>query len=420
MKTDHTAASKDGKQGFSIEVLSNAPHRLLFFVGALNVLLATVWWLSWLANTRWQLFNAPQPLVYAGWLHALIMQYQLFPPFFFGFLLTVFPRWMGLKDFARWHYVPVGVGLLGGQVATVAGAAFGLQAWVHIGIFMTLAGWTTGLFLLAEKLFEARRELKPTNWHAWSCFAGMLCGLLGLLCAVVYMNLEDARWMVASIKVGTYALLVPIFFTVAHRMFPFFANNVVAGYSMWRPNALLVILWIAMLLLCTMKIMDAHRFTWLVEIAFASVTAFALARWWPRGKSPGLLRVLFIALAWLPISFALMGAQDVFALLNPSAGTLGRGPLHLLYIGCCGGLLVAMVTRVTQGHSGRMLEMPKAAWFAFVLVQLTAVLRLFGELLSDPMAGYAWAALLWVIAFLPWVARSTLIYLQPRRDGKPG
>jgi uncharacterized protein involved in response to NO len=79
-----------------------------------------------------------------------------------------------------------------------------------------------------------------------------------------------------------------------------------------------------------------------------------------------------------------------------------------------------MVTRVTQGHSGRMLEMPKAAWFAFVLVQLTAVLRLFGELLSDPMAGYAWAALLWVIAFLPWVARSTLIYLQPRRDGKPG
>ena len=52
----------------------------------------------------------------AGWLHAIVMQYQVLPAFMFGFLLTVFPRWMSLPPLTRAHYVPVGVGLLGGQV----------------------------------------------------------------------------------------------------------------------------------------------------------------------------------------------------------------------------------------------------------------------------------------------------------------
>ncbi len=34
----------------------------------------------------------------------------------------------------------------------------------------------------------------------------------------------------ASIKIGTFGLLLPIYFTVCHRMIPFFASRVVAGY----------------------------------------------------------------------------------------------------------------------------------------------------------------------------------------------
>lgn len=228
------------------------------------------------------------------------------------------------------------------------------------------------------------------------------------------------RWMTASIKMGTYLLLVPVYFTVAHRMFPFFANNVVAGYTLWRPMYLLVALWISMLVICALKIMGTSTAAWVFELAFACVAAFALIRWWPHKKAPGLLHVLFIALTWLPVSFALMGAQDLFAQLQPASGILGRGPLHGLYIGCFGGLLVAMVTRVTQGHSGRVLEMTGVAWFAFVLIQITAAVRVFGDSMHDPMAGYAFTALLWVVAFVPWVLRSALIYLRPRVDGKPG
>src|SRR5688572_31687722 len=99
----------------ALRLLAVAPHRLMFFIGALNVLLAMSWWAAWLVDARWHVFNLQQPAVPAGWLHAIIMQYQVLPSFFFGFLLTVFPRWLNQPALDRTHYVPVGLGLFSGQ-----------------------------------------------------------------------------------------------------------------------------------------------------------------------------------------------------------------------------------------------------------------------------------------------------------------
>ena len=93
--------------------LGAAPHRLLFFVGACNLLLAMAVWAGWLVLQRWPLFAPPVPAIAPGWLHAFVMQYQVLPSFMFGFLLTVFPRWLALPDLARWRYLLVGLGLMG-------------------------------------------------------------------------------------------------------------------------------------------------------------------------------------------------------------------------------------------------------------------------------------------------------------------
>ena len=99
---------------------------------------------------------------------------------------------------------------------------------------------------------------------------------------------------------------------------------------------------------------------------------------------------------------------------------LGRAPAHALFIGFFGSLLVAMVTRVTQGHSGRPLVLGPAGAFAFVIVQLVAVTRVVAELAPDTLAWQAAAGIGWLLAFLPWVLRSAWIYLSPRVDGKSG
>ena len=58
-----------------------------------------------------------------------------------------------------------------------------------------------------------------------------------------------------------------------------------------------------------------------------------------------------------------------------------------MFVGFFGSVLVAMVTRVTQGHSGQALVMPTVAWFAFVAIQLVVLLRVFAEVMPD---GIAW------------------------------
>ena len=72
---------------------------------------------------------------------------------------------------------------------------------------------------------------------------------------------NDARLAFASIKLGTFGLLLPVYFCVAHRMFPFFAGNVVPGYVAWRP------LWLlgAVLALCLahLGLELLHAYAWL-------------------------------------------------------------------------------------------------------------------------------------------------------------
>src|SRR5690606_25393121 len=188
--------------------LAAAPHRLMFAVGAANVLLAMLWWAAWLVATRWQLAGMPQPDVYAGWIHAIVMQYQVLAPFMFGFLITVFPRWMGLNPITKWHYVPVGVGLFGGQLLTLAGA-LGPQHLLHLGAVFTIAGWATGLFYLLRWLWQDAGR----TWHSVSCGGGLLLGLAGFLCYAVYLHTGDARLMFAAIKIGTWGLLLPVYVT---------------------------------------------------------------------------------------------------------------------------------------------------------------------------------------------------------------
>lgn len=400
-------------------LLASTPHRLLFFVGTTNVLLAMSWWTLWLVDARWHAIGLPTDLPWAGWMHAFVMQYQLLPPFIFGFLLTVFPRWMGLPELARRHYLPVGIGLLGGQLSVVGGMLLGQAAMVHVGVLMSLAGWAYGLSRLLHLLLAERRAGKGPTLHAWSCFAALALGLLGLLCMAAWLHGGTAWLVFASIKLGTFGLLLPIYLSVAHRMFPFFAGNVVMGYRAWRPPWLLGAMWALLLAHLGLELAHAYAWLWPVDAVLAAGSAYVLWRWWPRDSAPGLLWVLFAGFAWMPMAFALYTAQSaIYALTGVFA--LGRGPAHALYIGFFGSLLVAMVTRVTQGHSGRPLAMPTAGWIAFALLQLVAVARIGAEVAHDPYAWHVVAALGWLLAFLPWVLRSAGIYLRPREDGKPG
>jgi len=399
----------------SPRLLAAAPHRLLFFVGASNVLLAMLWWTGWLLQTRWGGQALPQPSVPAGFMHALVMQYQVLPPFMFGFLLTVFPRWMNLPELTVWHYLPVGLGLFGGQLLTL----IGLLGWPHLltlGFIFTLIGWSTGLVWLLRLLWQSA----SLTWHAISCAAALGIGWLGLLMVFAAWFSGNPQWWFMAIKFAGFGLLLPIYFSVCHRMLPFFASRVIAGYRGRNPLWTLGLFWALAVAHLGLELVHGYPWLWLTDLPMAALTGGLLWQWWPRGQTmPALLKVLLVGFAWLPTAFLLYAGQSLWFAATGDF-LLGRGPAHALFIGFFGSLLVAMVTRVTQGHSGRPLQLGRVAGFAFIVVQAVAALRIVSEVLPDSMAWQILAALGWLLAFLPWVLRSAFIYLTPRVDGQIG
>lgn len=397
------------------QLLAAAPHRPLFLAGCIAVLFAMAWWTAWLAAGPMG-WAPPQPeAIPGGWLHAVIMQYGVFPPFIFGFLLTVYPRWMNLPAVNWRHYLPVAGGLFGGYVLTTAGA-FGSALAVYAGLGLSLAGWLTGLVILGRLL--ALNGFRDR--YALSTFAALVMGFAGLAAFAGW--LAGGPWQLAffGIKAGSIGLLLPVYFSVCHRMIPFFSDRVIADYRVYRPAWGLAVLWYGALTHLALELVHGHQWLWLPDIVLAAAFAWHAVAWQPwRARGVGLLVVLHAAFAWLPLAFALYALQGAWFHATGEF-VLGRAPVHALGIGFFASMLVAMVTRVTQGHSGRPLAMTGVAWFAFGGIQVVAVLRIAAEILPHGATWMMVSAAAWLVAFLPWVARSAWIYLTPRADARPG
>ena len=80
--------------------------------------------------------------------------------------------------------------------------------------------------------------------------------------------------------------------------------------------------------------------------------------------------------------------------------------LHAFTMGALGSLLLAMVTRVSCGHSGRMLHADKLVWGLFCLLQATVVLRVVAAFGGGwAVHALAMAALLWALVVTIWGGR---------------
>ena len=415
MRDSHSSTARPATFAELPAVLASAPHRLLFLAGAVAVLLGMLWWALELTWMRFGLHGWPQPSIPPGWAHAMLLQYGMFPLFIFGFLLTVFPRWLSQPALPRARYVPVAGAVFGGYVLANLGL-LDLPWLLKGGFLLMLAGYVSGLYTLAQ-MFRASRE---RNDHARSCLLALGLGTLGLVAFLVYLFGGPPACATLAIKLGTFGLLLPIFFSVVHRMLPFFSGNVARGYVVIRPRWSLPLVWLLLLAHLLLDWRGAPGWLWLADIPLALVFGWHALAWQPwKAMRPGVLAVLHLAFAWLPLAFVLYAVQDVMYATSGRL-VLGRAPLHALAIGFFGSMLVAMVTRVTQGHSGRPLQMGAVAWLCFGLLQLVALLRMRAELGGDAYLWLVIAAYGWLLAFLPWVLRSAWIWLTPRVDGKPG
>lgn len=390
-----------------------APHRLLFLTGAFQLAAVLAWWSAVLLDLLGMGPSLPQPTP-AFLLHAPLLLFLVLPPFFFGFLLTVFPRWLGFADSTGSVYLPVAVAFAGSAVVMWSGL-FGLVPQGILAAFLlAAAGWLWALACMLRLAIREQTAGRPTTWHAWSILAAITIGLACMVLAGAAIGALDPLAVHIANLIGLDLFVLPVFVTVCHRMIPFFAGNVVKDYARWRPFWSLWGFWGASITGVAGFALSLPMLAAAGKAGCAGMTGLMLWKWWPRGPAPGLLRVLLIGFAWAPAAFALAAWS---ALFPPG---LGRGGIHLLTIGLAASLVIAMVTRVTQGHSGRPLIMPGTARLAFAAVQAAAALRLLAAARGEQPSLLALSAVILTAGILPWVARAIWIYLRPRLDGKPG
>ncbi len=95
---------------------------------------------------------------------------------------------------------------------------------------------------------------------------------------------------------------------------------------------------------------------------------------------------------------------------------------HLLTVGGMGGLILAMISRVSLGHTGRPLSPPKSMTIAFALISLAALVRVFGPwgLPEKTLLFIDISGAFWIAAFVIFTVNYAPMLMSGRKDGRPG
>ena len=153
-----------------------------------------------------------------------------------------------------------------------------------------------------------------------------------------------------------------------------------------------------------------------IKRLFAPLQLFRLVGWFERRVFDlPVLWVLHAGYAWLSLGSLLYGLS-LLGMFTPS------GALHALTLGVVGVFTLGMMSRVSRGHTGRPINVSRLTASAFVLMNLGALIRVFGPALL-PENYPLWvdaSAGLWVLAFGLFAFGYVPILLRSRIDGKPG
>jgi uncharacterized protein involved in response to NO len=394
--------------------LLSAPHRLGFALGAGLMSLLAIWWLAVLAAPS---FDVLLPWTVAPALaHGLLFTLGFMPAFMVGFLFTAGPRWLGMPAVeARSLLAPLLQFAVGWALALVGMHAGGLVA--ALGVALAASGW---LRLTLRFGALVRESTAPDRLHAKGVLIACGLGALAMALAGWALLSNEPLLLRGAAQLGLWGFVAPVYAIVSHRMIPFFSAAALPRLEAWKPNALLVPMLGGLLAggLAEMAWLPA----WLLAppLALASLALLLLAVRWGlvrslQGESLRLLAMLHGGFVWLGLALGLQAAS--LTLQATGQGGLGAAPLHALTLGYLGCTLIAMITRVAAGHSGRPLAVDRAAWAIYGLLQLGVLLRLAAALGLDSLLP---AATIWVAVTVFWTWRYGGWLGRPRIDGRPG
>ena len=379
------------------------PHRLFFFLamvsGFLGMVLAIVLWVG--DGQR-----AISPLVF----HPFVMVFLFFPALFFGFLLTIFPRFLGMNEVVARDFIPPFVVMSGAIVVTL------ISVFIHplvLSVGAILLSLSYGMILRILWGIHRRSPLFDKEDTA-ALLVALGWGLVTLSIATLgtFFQTQEGQILThQAILAAVYFFLLPTFFVVNQRMIPFFSTSV-AGYTIPRYEKKTAIFFLGSWIKGVTVVMGWSAYGWIGDAIMLGIFLSLLEAWrLPWRKAYPILTILYIGMGWLVIALS-VGILESFAIMRGVVieGSFGAASLHLLVGGYFATMAVGFGSRVLKGHGGETIAADRVTLIVFGALQLAIVLRVIsGVLLPFAPQGYEHgiltAGLLWSVAFILWMGR---------------
>lgn len=376
--------------------------RPLFLAGAL---LATLFMPIWLQSWYWpqSQWLSVTPL----WWHPHELLFGFAMAIVAGFLLTAVQTWTnqgGMKG--GWLMLTVGCWLIAR-----------LLLLLPVVKLLWLPALFDTLFLLLAAFWMGRSVIRVRQWRNIAFTPLLLLAAMANLLsywALVQQNMGLAY----TIWLAMLWWLVLMMTLVGGRVIPFF-TSVRLGFP--KPEPLRWVEWplVAITLLLILQVLTgwfAKGLEQLLLLAGGLLHLLRMARW-SGHRSLGEPLLWSLHLSYLCIPLTMLGMATFV-----EQAYIHRQLIHLLAVGAMGGMCLAMMTRVSLGHTGR--EIYKGPWMApaFALIVVSALIRgLLPAIL--PIQTQLWHFLSgagWTLAFGLFVFHFMAILNRPRVDGRPG
>lgn len=337
--------------------------------------------------------------------HIHAMLFGFVPAAVAGFLLTAMPNWTGRPPVRGALLALLAELWLVGRIASLVSAD--IPAWIAIT--------ADAAFLFALAGVVTRDIVASGNRRNFPMIAPVtvlaVANLLMDLALEGYASLAGYGW-----RLGLVATLVLVS-VIGGRIVPAFTRNwllVRRSEPLPAPAGLLDQASLGVLhaaLLAWVFVPTAHL-TGLALVCAGALNLWRLTRWRTLAtRSEPLLLVLHIGYGWLAFGVTFLGLTLIEPALPSSAA------LHALTVGAIGTMILAVMTRVTRGHTGHEVSANRVTTLIYALIFLAASGRIAAEFAGAAYEGLLLAsAVAWIAAFGLFALCYAPLLLRPRRQ----
>lgn len=381
-------AINNGWQKFSGSAVWGLAFRPFFILASLASIFSLIVWLLYL--NQGVLLTSQQLLPPLLWhVHEMFFAFTL--TIAIGFLLTAVQTWTGLKSLQGLSLILLTFIWLSIRFLLLSNQSE-FPALLPLVMILQTVWWLIVLFTFSSLLIKAKSR---RNYILIVLLFVLMIFQLSFLYwgsqaeADLVIHLARSAVLVFSIMVGV----------IAGRVIPLFTRNAIAMKQKVKSVAGLDWAVLVFSIIGSINFFVSHFYAlpikpeWLLLIVgFLHLIRLSLWGGIYTFKNP-LLWSLHSAYLCLGLGLILIGLSFYSEQIRIADA------FHVLTVGVFGGMILAMISRVSLGHTGRPLKVNNWIALSFLLIFIAVLLRVALAMLDQPLWAWNSSAILWIFAY---------------------